>query len=475
MIKGVKLAKINLTMQSGRIVRWLKKEGDRIERDEPLLEVETDKAVNTVESFHSGYLKKILVAEGQEVPVDTLIAYVGDPEDEIPAGPLPRGPMAEAGAALGDGAKPGGAGEPDGAAVAAAGRAGSGGEAGASGPRGAKGINASPLARRLAAEMGVDLAAVTGSGPEGRIGKEDVLAAAQRGAAGATAGSGGDLAGGSAAAGLASSAGAGGAPGPSAEVRFVPLTGVKKATAERMKASYLEAPHIHLDVAVNVGALEALRTRLNAGESATPSAGESATPSAGGRSAASSPARYTLTDLLVRAVSLALEANPVLNGAFRDGAIAIIGEHGIGVAVSSPGGLVVPVIRGCQRLSLRQIRDRRRELVGRAREGRQTAEDLSGGTFTITNLGMFGVDSFRPILFPGQAAILAAGAIRRVAIPDAAGGFSAQPVMQLTLGCDHRVVDGAEAAAFLRRLKELLESPAELTSGTEPASSAEPM
>ena len=389
MIRTMKLAKINLTMQTGTIVRWLKKEGERVERDEPLLEVETDKAVNTVESFYAGYLKKILVPEGQEVPVDTLIAYIGEKDDEVPAEPPAEMPREKAKAP---------------AQAAAKGAA----------PRGGT-LNASPLARRLAAELGVDLSTVTGSGPDGRISKEDVLAASQRGVSAAT---------------------------PAAGTRELPLSGLKKLTGERMKASYLEAPHIYLEVSVQAGALEALRARLNAG------AGEAE--------------RFTLTDLLVRAVSLALKENPLLNATLRGGKILAFEEQGIGVAVAGPGGLVVPVLRGCQGLSLKQIRDRRRELVARAREGRQSAEDLGGGTFTITNLGMYGVDAFRPILYPGQAAILAVGAVRRMAVVDEAGKLSAQPVVQLTLGCDHRIVDGAEGAVFLRRLKKLLEQGEEI-------------
>ncbi len=408
MIHRIKLAKINLTMQTGTIVRWLKKEGERVQQDEPLLEVETDKAVNTVESFFSGYLKRILVPAGQEVPVDTLIAYIGEKEDEVPAGPegRPEGaPPAEAPKAQ----------NPASARPAPAGPA----------PRGSP-LNASPLARRLAAELGVDLSKVTGSGPDGRISKEDVLAAA--------------------AATAASSPVAGVSP----EGHWLSLSGLKKLTGERMKASYQEAPHIYLEMTVKAGALEALRTRMNAG--AKP-AMEGGVPEA---------QRYSLSDLLARAVSLALKENPLLNATWREGRILAFDEQGIGLAVAGPSGLVVPVIRGCQSLSLRQIRDRRGELVARAREGRQTAEDLGGGTFTITNLGMFGVDAFRPILYPGQAAILAVGAVRLMAAADEAGGVSAQPMLQLTLGCDHRVVDGAEAAVFLGRLKQLLEQPGAL-------------
>jgi pyruvate dehydrogenase E2 component (dihydrolipoamide acetyltransferase) len=294
-------------------------------------------------------------------------------------------------------------------------------------PRGGT-LNASPLARRLAAELGVDLSTVAGTGPDGRISKEDVLVASQR--------AGASQRGASSAVARAGTAPAG---------RELPTSGLKKLTGERMKASYQEAPHIYLEISVQAGALEALRARLNGG------AGEAE--------------RFTLSDLLVRAVSLALKENPLLNAALRDGRIFGFTEQGIGLAVAGPGGLVVPVLRGCQGLSMKQIRDRRRELVARAREGRQTAEDLGGGTFTITNLGMYGVDAFRPILYPGQAAILAVGAIRRMAV--AAGEkLSAQPVLQLTLGCDHRIVDGAEGAVFLGRLKKLLEQPGVLEGGS---------
>jgi pyruvate dehydrogenase E2 component (dihydrolipoamide acetyltransferase) len=210
-----------------------------------------------------------------------------------------------------------------------------------------------------------------------------------------------------------------------------------------MKKSYSEAPHIHLDRAVAVGALEALRARLNDGV----------------KDDVSSPARYTVTDFLLRAVALTLASNPLLNATLREGAIVTFAEANIGVAASTPRGLVVPVIRGCEKLSLLEIRDRRTSLVQRVRQGKQTPEDLSGGTFTITNLGMLGVDSFRPILNPGQSAILAAGAIRLLPVVEASGTISAQPIMQLCLGCDHRVVDGAEGARFLDQLTRLLEKP----------------
>ena len=413
MIRPVKLAKINLTMQTGTILRWLKREGEEVNQDDPLAEVETDKAVNTVVSFYSGILKKILVPEGQEVPVDTLIAYIGAPEDVVPEEPVE---------ATGDGGGEDAVSEPSHGEVAAS-VADRGGLAEVR-------LNASPLARRLARELGVDLSAVAGTGPQGRIGREDVLAAAKGGGSEAPA--------------AATTAALSGPEGLSGQ--RVALSSLKKTTAELMARSHSEAPHIHLERTVVVAALESLRERLNAG----------------GRD----QRRYTLTDLLVKAVSRALATNPLLNASFRDGGVTMFSELNIGVAASTPRGLVVPVIRDCGGLSLERIRARRVELLSRAREGRQTAEDLQGGTFTITNLGMFGVDSFRPILNPGQSAILAVGAVRAAAVVEPAGGVVSRPVMNLCLGCDHRVVDGVEAARFLCDLTGALEQP-ELLAGDD--------
>ena len=395
MIRTMKLAKINLTMQTGTIVRWLKKEGERVERDEPLLEVETDKAVNTVESFYAGYLKKILVPEGQEVPVDTLIAYIGEKEDEVPAEP----PAGEGIPAASASARP----------VQAA----------------AKGAGA----------QGRDPERLAAGAPPGRragrgLGHGDRQRARRPHQQGGRAGR-------LAARGLSGRGRAGRRDAGAADVR-------PEEAHRRAHESQLPGGAPHLSGGVGPG--------RRPGSPARPAE----------RRRAGEAERFTLTDLLVRAVSLALKENPLLNATLRGGKILAFDEQGIGVAVAGPGGLVVPVLRGCQGLSIQQIRDRRRELVARAREGRQTAEDLGGGTFTITNLGMYGVDAFRPILYPGQAAILAVGAMRRMAVADEAGKLSAQPVLQLTLGCDHRIVDGAEGAVFLRRLKELLEQGEEL-------------
>jgi pyruvate dehydrogenase E2 component (dihydrolipoamide acetyltransferase) len=394
MIKAVKLAKIGLTMETGVILKWLKAEGDFVQQDDPLLEVETDKSVNTVESFYTGYLKKILVQEGEEVPVETLIAYIGDQDDEVPAAKGGEEFDVDTGGAI-----------PSTATTSAD-----------TTPAGSGRINASPLARRLATEMGVDLSTVTGTGPGGRIGREDILAAAK---SSGTPREGEEAA-------------------PEAtDAEELPLSGLRKLAAERIKASYLDAPHIYLEISVDVTKLDRIRKNTTAKNK--------------------DGIHLTVTDFLVRGATLALKDNPRLNATFQGVSIRILKTVNIGIAVSTAQGLVVPVIKNCGALSLSQIAAKRKELVRRARDGKQTREELSEGTFTITNLGMFGIEAFQPILNPGQAAILAAGAIVTTPVVDESGAILARKVMRLTLACDHRVVDGAEAARFLSNLKVRLE------------------
>jgi pyruvate dehydrogenase E2 component (dihydrolipoamide acetyltransferase) len=405
MIKAVKLVKIGLTMETGVILKWLKTEGDFVQQDDPLLEVETDKSVNTVESFYTGYLKKILVQEGEEVPVETLIAYIGDQEDEVPA---------EKGGEEADVETTGETSPTDSTPHGETSTATSQRD---TTPAGKGRINASPLARRLAAEMGVDLSAVTGTGPGGRIGREDILVAAQ-----------------SSSSQEAVEAG---------DVEELPLSGLRKLAAERIKASYLDAPHIYLEISVDVSELDRVRKNINGNNK--------------------DKTHLTVTDFLVRGATLALTGNPRLNATFQGDSIRICKTVNIGIAVSTAQGLVVPVIKNCGALFLSQIAARREQLIGRARDGKQTREDLSEGTFTITNLGMFGIEAFQPILNPGQAAILAAGAIVTTPVVDESGAVLARRVMRLTLACDHRVVDGVEGARFLSNLKVRLEEVASLT------------
>jgi pyruvate dehydrogenase E2 component (dihydrolipoamide acetyltransferase) len=220
------------------------------------------------------------------------------------------------------------------------------------------------------------------------------------------------------------------------------LTGVKRIVAEKMKQSYLEAPHIHLELSVDMTEATKIRDQLNRPEPGEP--------------------HFTFTDLIVKAVALCLVENPLLNATLRGDTILLITDLNIGIAVATASGLIVPVIKNVETLGLNEIARQRAQLVERAKVGRQTIEDISGGTFTVTNLGMFGIRSFRPILYPGQSGILAVGMISDTIVASAQGTFQTRPLMNASLACDHRIADGSDAAVFLSALKHRLEEPAAL-------------
>jgi len=220
----------------------------------------------------------------------------------------------------------------------------------------------------------------------------------------------------------------------------IKLTGIKKIVAERMKQSYLEAPHIHLELAVDMSEAATLRDKLNRQTHKDP--------------------HFTHTDLIVKAVALTLVENPLLNAALNGDTILLIADVNIGIAVSTDKGLIVPVLKNVEKLGLNEIARQRVGLVERAKAGRQTIEDISGGTFTVTNLGMFGIESFRPILYPGQSGILAVGTIKDRIVGNSGGTVQTRPFMNVSVACDHRVVDGSDAAVFLNALKQKLEQPA---------------
>jgi pyruvate dehydrogenase E2 component (dihydrolipoamide acetyltransferase) len=410
MIKEVILAKIGLTMETGRIISWLKKEGDYVKQDDPLFEVETDKVTTVVESFHTGYLKKILVEKDQEVPVNTVIAYIGDKEDTVPAGKTFEQETGEEKARPHKEVKL----EPEimerGVGKAIKGR-----------------INASPLAKRLARELDIDLSKVKGSGPEGRIGKEDVFAAADKKKAR------GELL-------------------QSAEVREKQvvhegklrifseekLTGIRKLVAQRMKESYIEAPHIYLELSVDMSKATQLRERVN--------------------KEAQGKRHITYTDIVVKAIAQTLERHRLLNATLKDDSVVIYEDINIGIATATEKGLIVPVVKNVNKLSLAKLSAICKDLIDKIRSGKYGLDDLSDGTFTITNLGMFGIESFRPILNIGQSAILAVGAIKNTPVADESGEVCVKPLLSLSLACDHRIVDGADGAKFLSDLKSKIEN-----------------
>jgi pyruvate dehydrogenase E2 component (dihydrolipoamide acetyltransferase) len=398
-------------MTEGKLVRWLKHEGDAVSKGEAVAEIETDKVVIEVEAFTAGVLRRIEVSEGQTVPVGTRIAIVAGADEALPA--ANSGPSAAGVAATVSTAGP-----------VAPPATPSGPDPARSRPLGAEGAaNASPLARRLAHEHGIDLATVTGTGPGGKISREDVLAAA----AGAGAGP---------AAQTADSAPPAAAPAG----ENLPLSRLRRTMGRRMVESKTQAPHFYLTMRVDMTEAMALRQRLNA---------ESGDPGA----------RISVNDLIVKAAAGALAAFPAFNATFAGDYLALHREIAICIAVAIDDGLVTPVLRGADQKPLAQIARESAALVERTRAGKNRPEDYEGGTFTVSNLGMYKVDTFTAIINPPQAAILAAGAIQRTPVY-VGDDLLPREMLNLTLSTDHRVADGAAAARFLGAIREALEQPA---------------
>jgi pyruvate dehydrogenase E2 component (dihydrolipoamide acetyltransferase) len=382
-------------MEAGTIVRWLKSEGDAVEKGEPLYELDTDKVTQEVEADASGVLLKILAGEGEEIEVGKRIAVIGEEGEEVAADET--APKAEEKAEeKAEAPKP----EPLPAERIEAPEE----------PSRANGrIKASPLARRIARERSIDLASLTGTGPDGRIVAEDVERAA--------------------AAPAPAHAPAAAAP---LEAEVVPLTSLRKTIARRLTEAW-EAPAFQISMSADMTRAQELHDRLR-------------------------EQGVSVTDILTKLAAVALLRHRDVNAHFADDELRIFPNANIGLAVATERGLIVPVQREVERKSLVQIAAERKEIVQRTREGKLSQEDLEGGTFTISNLGMYGVEIFTAVLNPPQAAILAVGAIEEKPVVED-GGFVARQLMAMTLTCDHRAVDGAKAAEFLRELKTLLEEP----------------
>jgi pyruvate dehydrogenase E2 component (dihydrolipoamide acetyltransferase) len=396
MANEVKLPRLGQGMEAGTINKWLKSEGDTVAKGEPLFEVDTDKVTQEVESDFAGVLLKIVLPSG-EAPVGQTIAFIGEQGEALPAEP------AGAGSASGE-PEPAETRKPEPRPSSASARA----EAQSNGGR----IKASPLARRIARERGVDLASLSGTGPDGRIVAEDV----ERGGIPAPA--------------AASAA-------TSAEVESVPLTSIRKTIARRLTAAW-EAPVFQLTVSADMTRANELVARARE---------------------LNPDVRVTVTDLLAKVCAQALMRHRDVNVQFADDALLRFPTANVGIAVAAPAGLVVPVVRGVERLSLAELAAARTEVVGRAREGKLTSQDLEDGTFTISNLGMYGIEQFVAVLNPPQAAILAVGAtIDTPVVRD--GAVAVRPMLTMTLTVDHRAVDGAAGADFLRTVKQFVEEPA---------------
>ncbi len=388
------LPRLGQGMESGTIVRWLKSEGEPVEKGEPLFELDTDKVTQEVEAEAAGVLLKIAVAEG-EVPVGQTVAFIGAEGEDVPevaAAATQEEPKTER--------RPEPARQEAPAAVAS----------------GNGRIKASPLARRMARERGIELSGVRGTGPDGRIVAEDVERAE---------------AGGPAARPVAQPSAV-----PAAELERVPLTNIRKTIARRLAEAW-QIPVFQLQTSADMTRVNALVARLRERDP---------------------DVRVTVTDVLTKVCAQALMRHREVNAEFTEDAILLHPSANVGLAVAAPQGLVVPVIRNAERLSLTEIAGLRAGLVGRARENKLRAEDLEGGTFTISNLGMYAVERFTAVLNPPQAAIVAVGATEERVVP-AGGGTAVRPMVTLTGTFDHRAVDGAPAAAFLQTLEESLEDP----------------
>jgi pyruvate dehydrogenase E2 component (dihydrolipoamide acetyltransferase) len=427
MATEIKLPRLGQGMESGTIIKWLKSEGDRVEKGEPLYELDTDKVTQEVESDASGVLLRIAVAEG-EVQVGHTIAVIGEQGEQVPAGA--GSSNGEAATLVAESGQEEGSRAP--ARDAERRHAREVARSPVSGPQrfeaaGGR-VKASPLARRIARERGIDLAAVAGTGPEGRVVAEDV----ERAAAGAT-----PAAATPSAAPTAAAAAVPSGSEPQGEVQVEQLSSMRKTIARRLTEAW-QAPVFQLGVAADMERAQAVRSKL------VELHAEGAKP--------------TLSDLLTKVCAAALMRHRAVNALYKEDAIELHPTANVGIAVAIPNGLVVPVIRSAERLSVQEIANVRAELVERARAGRLRQDDLEGGTFTISNLGMFGIERFVAVLNPPQAAILAVGSVEDTVVA-VDGRPAVRPRMELTLTCDHRAVDGATGAQFLTTVKAFLEEP----------------
>lgn len=417
----IQMPKLSDTMTEGTVVKWLKNEGESVNSGDILAEIETDKATMDLESFDSGTLLKILVPAGGTAACKAPIGILGEKGESIDellakassGGAAPSAsasPTPAAAAASSPAAAPASSAPP--AAQPASPQA----------PASSSRVKASPLARKLAAERGISLSTLTGSGPGGRIVKKDVLAATPSGSG--------------AVSWLHPT-------GPIGKEERVPLTNMRKTIAKRLQQSKQTVPHFYVEMEVAMEACMALRSALNARLEKAPR-----------------PVKLSFNDFVLKACATAMRKTPALNAAWEEDAIRMNAGVHLAFGVAIPGGLITPVIRDAQDKNLQQISLEAKELAARAKEGKLKPEEYTTGTFTVSNLGMFGVDRFSAIVNPPQAAILAVGNIVAKPVVDTHGHIVPGQRMALVLSADHRVVDGADAALFLKEVKDLLETPA---------------
>ena len=412
MATKVHMEALSPTMEEGRLVKWTKHEGDAVKSGETLAEVETDKAVMELVARADGQLIKVMVPEGTTVPVGNVVAWIGKPGEKVDgAGSTEQGaaaskqaPAAQTAPARTQPAPP----PTPGAAPADATR-----------------VKASPLAKRIAKDAGVDLKLVQGSGPGGRVIKRDVEAGATQAQA-------------------ASPAPAPRSPLPArsgAPYEDVPLTQIRKTIAKRLVASIGPIPHFFLTTEIDMERAAEAREALNR------QLGEEG---GGGK--------ISFNDIVIKAVALALVRHRACNAWFQEDHIRYWNDVHVGMAVAIEDGLITPVIRNADMKTLSEIGAEARELAGRARNRRLKPEEYTGATFSVSNLGMFDIDQFTAVINPPEAGIVAIGTIVPKAVPDG-DRVVVRRRLRVTMSCDHRVIDGATGAAFLKTLKQMLENP----------------
>jgi pyruvate dehydrogenase E2 component (dihydrolipoamide acetyltransferase) len=440
MATDVMMPRLSDSMEEGTVLKWLVDVGGEVKRGEPLVEIETDKANMTYEADTDGVLVEVLAQEGETLPIGQAIARIGSADEkpadgggqpaEEPAAeepepePEPEEPQAEE-------EEPQAEEEPAEAQPPAASRQ----------PPSSSGngrVKASPVARRMAREMGLELAGISGTGPGGRIVKADIEAAAQ---GGGTAVQEREP---EAAEAPAPAAGreppTDGESGAKGTVQTQELTRLQRTVSRRMAESKATAPDFELHMEIDMSGCVELRARLKEVSDPAPS----------------------FNDMVVKAVANALREFPRVNGAYRDGQWELYSRVNVGVAVAAQETLIVPTIFDADQKSLGMIAREARELIGKVRESKITPPELSGGTFTVSNLGMYGIESFTAVINPPQAAILAVGALKKKPVVDDSGRIVARDMMGVTLACDHRILYGADGAEFLARVRQLLEQPLSL-------------
>ena len=442
------MPKMGDTMEEGKILRWIKHEGDAVQKGEALAEIETEKVNIEAEAFASGVLRKILAQEGETVPVGAPIALIGAADEPLPdeakAGKSEKTATADQQANVNGATPTPAATRATGAAVAEPGVAPAETTANDGGR-----VFISPLARHIAAEHNLDVTRIHGTGPGGRIIRDDVQAYLANPQAAAQTAQTAQTAQAQPAPQVTQSAPAPAQPAvspvpaaaPGEDVRAQPLSAIRKTIAKRLQQSMQTAPHFYVTVAIETNQLAAMRASINEYGAGLPN-----------------PVKVSYNDLIVKAVAVALAHMPEVNVSF-DGEQLLFKSHiNVGVAVAMESGLIVPVIRDADKRGVLDIAQESRRLADAARSGKLKPEEFSGGTFTVSNLGMYDVEEFTAVINPPESAILAVGSI--VPMPVVREGqVVVRDIMKVTLSVDHRALDGAIAARFLQELKRLLEQP----------------